>query len=232
MRDIMDKHPRHSGETMFQYKVCNDQIVIFIDIVGFSTKCQSLDASQVGKWIAQFYERVQVEAYKNNVRIVERRGDCCIGITDEKDAPHMAQRALAFCRNLYRTLKDDAITTTNVRIGLAMGDVSVLMGQRGFRSVQGDAVNIAARLQVSILLSLFALALALALALAFACIAGTIGAGENSSARDGRRKTTKRRRVHATQNARAILQRPRYTARRVVRLRTRLLFVDFQGCFL
>ena len=124
-------------------------------------------------WVADFYARVDRAAAPHGVRKAEVRGDCCICVAEDawgaagKGGPGAGGsvgRALAFAADLHDDLARAAAgkgggRATAARVGVAWGPVAVLeddgtggAGREGgggwrFRSVQGDTVNVAARME-------------------------------------------------------------------------------------
>ena len=143
--------------------------VLCIDIKNFTAGCAEMSAGEVGEWVADFYELVDRTAAAYGVRKAEVRGDCCIcvagtagtapwAVAGEQDGPaDQATRMLAFAADLWGELGGLACPggrVTSVRMGVASGDVSFLVGDasagpggRGFMSVQGEAVGLAMRME-------------------------------------------------------------------------------------
>jgi class 3 adenylate cyclase len=150
--------------------------VLCIDIKGFTAGCAEMSAGQVGEWVAEFYQRVDQAASARGVRKVEVRGDCCVCVAGAggripwfEQGPARAAgadgeesqvtRMLAFAADLHAdlaTLAHAGAGGTCVRMGVAAGDVSVLLGEAaagngggggGFVSVQGEAATIATRME-------------------------------------------------------------------------------------
>ena len=148
--------------------------VLFIDIKGFTAECAAMPAGRVGEWVAAFYERVDDAAARHGVSKVEVRGDCCICVSgaegrvpsravaaraEEDRRGDQATRMLAFAAALHAdlaTLPGGTGGATAARMGVATGEVAFLVSDglpggdgsaAGFASVQGDAVNLAARME-------------------------------------------------------------------------------------
>ncbi len=145
--------------------------VLFIDIKGFTAECAAMPAGRVGEWVAAFYERVDEVAACYGVSKVEVRGDCCICIAGAEGsvparaaaAPaaadrraDQATRMLAFAAALTADLATlpggSGSGPTAARMGVATGEAAFLVSDAadalaGFASVQGDAVNLAARME-------------------------------------------------------------------------------------
>jgi class 3 adenylate cyclase len=129
---------------------CEDPVtVLFIDIQGFTARCQEVGARRVGEWVAGFYERVDRAATAHGILAVEARGDCCICVAgatqlapaaasaaaaaapeEAPDAGTQVVRMLAFARDLDA----DLVTLcggadgrgTSTRMGMATGEVVFL----------------------------------------------------------------------------------------------------------
>ena len=146
--------------------------VLFIDIKGFTAQCAATPAAQVGEWVARFYERVDLVAGQHGVSKVEVRGDCCICVAGlEGGVPSralaaaadrradQATRTLAFAAALHANLASlpagAGAAPTTTRMGAATGEAAFLLGDgaagreaaAAFASVQGDAANLAARME-------------------------------------------------------------------------------------
>jgi class 3 adenylate cyclase len=136
--------------------------VLFVDIKGFTEACATIRARAVGEWVAAFYTIVNRTATRFGVCKAEVRGDCCICVTGRlADAPcrrlritespsRQVTRMLAFASALHMSLS----TTTGgtpTRMGLAFGEVAFILDchDTGFMSVQGDVVNVAARMEAA-----------------------------------------------------------------------------------
>jgi class 3 adenylate cyclase len=139
------------------------QVIIFVDIVGFTTICADLDAADVGVWVESFYDAVSDAAIDHCLRVVDHRGDCCVCMTGEQDGVCPVTRTLAFTRDLcvkIASLKFIAIRTRfdlnvyyKARMGVAMGEVELLRGGRvddnaAFLSILGSVVDMAERMEV------------------------------------------------------------------------------------
>ena len=129
--------------------------VLFVDIKNFTASCAALSAGEVGAWISTFYELVDRVAGPLGVRKAEMRGDCCICVAGSMEAAPCGRlrsaaspddqmtRMLQFIAELHRLLLSSGIS---VRIGVAYGEAAFLVDD-SFISVQGDVVNLAARME-------------------------------------------------------------------------------------
>ena len=140
--------------------------IMFIDLKNFTERCAVSPVAGVGEWMSAFYHNTNRIAKVHVVKVMEWRGDCCICMSDalqcnEKPADHlfMVTRMLAFACDMFNALRNveqprrdmsnhNIFKSTTCRMGMASGDVSVLMDNKGiFSAVQGDVVNMAARLE-------------------------------------------------------------------------------------
>ena len=162
-----------TGSMRLSTHTAPEATVLFIDIKGFTARCAALPAGRVGEWVAAFYERVDSVAAAHGVSKAEVRGDCCICVAGVEGAVpsraaaaaawedrrgDQATRMLAFAAALQADLASlpaggDGGAATATRMGVATGEVAFLVGDgggdgaAGFSSVQGDAVNLAARME-------------------------------------------------------------------------------------
>ena len=120
--------------------------IMFIDIQGFTAKCASMSAAEVGSWVSDFYEKVDVAAHPHGVRKVEARGDCCVCLTGDAcgTADDQVVRILAFAARLDSSLRVSG--NTYARMGIATGSVTFLTSD-GFASVLGNTVDTAERME-------------------------------------------------------------------------------------
>ena len=135
------------------------QTVMFIDLKNFTSICAHSSASDVGTWIASFYNEVDELAYVHGIRVAERRGDCCICLTDENRGRRSVSRMLSFAIDAHDHLLDlecargdssdkNQRRPTLCRMGIATGDVAMVCSKDDrFVTVQGDVVNVASRLE-------------------------------------------------------------------------------------
>ena len=147
--------------------------VLFIDIKA----CLASGYSSACEWVAAFYERIDAAAAAHGVSKAEVRGDCCICVAGvEGVVPYaaladaaadpacdQATRMLAFAVELHAALAADATAADDdggpapiPRMGIATGELAFLLTDAGgagaggagaLASVQGDTVNVAARME-------------------------------------------------------------------------------------
>ena len=137
--------------------VSKGQVIIFVDIVGFTTICADLSAADVGAWVESFYDAVGDAANDNCLQVVDHRGDCCVCMTGEEDGVCPVTRTLAFTRELRaKFASPNCLAIGNVskaRMGVAMGEVALLRGGRvddkaAFLCILGSVVDMAERMEV------------------------------------------------------------------------------------
>ena len=141
--------------------VSKGQVIIFVDLVGFTTICADLDAVDVGVWVESFYDAVSDAAIDHCLRVVDHRGDCCVCMTGEEDGVCPVTRTLAFTRDLCAKIASPdflAIGTrldrnvSMARMGVAMGEVALLRGGRvgdkaAFLCILGSVVDMAEQME-------------------------------------------------------------------------------------
>jgi class 3 adenylate cyclase len=119
--------------------------VIFVDLVGFTSRAETLDPEDVRAILAPYHDRVRAEIDSFGGVVEKFIGDAVVGVfgapTAYGDDPERAVRAALSVR---------AALGTQVRIAVNTGEALVTMGARpelGEAMVAGDVINTAARLQ-------------------------------------------------------------------------------------
>ena len=119
--------------------------VIFVDLVGFTSRAETLDPEDVRAILAPYHDRVRVEIESFGGVVEKFIGDAVVGVFGAPiaygDDPERAVRAALSVR---------AALGTQVRIAVNTGEALVTMGARpelGEAMVAGDVINTAARLQ-------------------------------------------------------------------------------------
>jgi class 3 adenylate cyclase len=124
--------------------VLSGQTVLFIGVADF------VGVSSHDSRLSIFYDAVMRIACINGIRVIERRGDACIAITDTSDSPFPVSRILVAACELTRELQ---ARSSGVRMGLATGDgafIEYIANDGGLTvSIQGDTVNTAARMKAA-----------------------------------------------------------------------------------
>src|SRR5438552_1158484 len=119
--------------------------VIFVDLVGFTSRAETLDPEDVRAILAPYHDRVRVEIESFGGVVEKFIGDAVVGVFGAPiaygDDPERAVRAALSVR---------AALGTQVRIAVNTGEALVTIGARpemGEAMVAGDVINTAARLQ-------------------------------------------------------------------------------------
>jgi class 3 adenylate cyclase len=122
--------------------------VLFVDLVGFTSRSESLDPEDVRAFLTPYYEQVRERLTSYGGRVEKFIGDAVMGIfgapTAYGDDPERAVRAALAVRDWA---EEDGL---QIRIAVNTGEAIVELGARpdhGEAMVAGDVVNTAARLQ-------------------------------------------------------------------------------------
>jgi class 3 adenylate cyclase len=125
--------------------------VLFADLVGFTSRAETLDPEDVRALLAPYWERLRAELEQRGGTVEKFIGDAVMAlfgapVAHEDDAERAVRAALAI-RDWARE-EDDL----QVRIAVNTGEALVLLGARpagGEGMAAGDVVNTAARLQAA-----------------------------------------------------------------------------------
>jgi len=129
--------------------------VLFVDIVGFTSRSEQLDPEDVRSFLTPYYERVRGEIERHGGRIEKFVGDAVLGIfgaplAHGDDAERAVRTALAI-RDVLREMNEaDRELDLQVRLAVNTGEAIVDLDahpERGETMVVGDVVNTASRLQ-------------------------------------------------------------------------------------
>src|SRR3954467_13032883 len=119
--------------------------VLFVDLVGFTSKSEQLDPEDVRSFLTVYYERARAEIERFGGVVEKFIGDAVVGVFGAPvaygDDPERAVRAAIAVR---------AALETRARIAVNTGEALVTIGARpelGEAMVAGDVINTAARLQ-------------------------------------------------------------------------------------
>ena len=119
--------------------------VIFVDLVGFTSRAETLDPEDVRAILAPYHDRVRAEIESFGGVVEKFIGDAVVGVfgapTAYGDDPERAVRAALSVR---------AALGTQVRMAVNTGEALVTVGappEMGEAMVAGDVINTAARLQ-------------------------------------------------------------------------------------
>jgi class 3 adenylate cyclase len=131
--------------------------VLFVDIVGFTSKSEQLDPEDVRSFLNPYYERVRAEIEHHGGRIEKFVGDAVLGIfgapiAHGDDAERAVRTALAIRDTLREMNEEDRELDLQVRLAVNTGEAIVDLDARpeqGETMVVGDVVNTASRLQAA-----------------------------------------------------------------------------------
>ncbi|MGH2572708.1 MAG: ATP-binding protein [Actinomycetota bacterium] len=122
--------------------------VVFVDLVGFTSRAEALDPEDVEAFLKPYLDRVRAELERFGGTVEKFIGDAVMAVFGapqaHEDDPERAVRAALAIRDWAREGHVD------VRIGVNTGEVLVSLDARaeaGESLVTGDVVNTAARLQ-------------------------------------------------------------------------------------
>ena len=129
--------------------------VLFVDIVGFTSRAEQLDPEDVRAFLTPYYERVRREIEGHGGRIEKFVGDAVLGIfgapiAHGDDAERAVRTALAIRDTLGEMNVVDQQLDLQARLAVNTGEVIVDLDARpeaGDSMIVGDVVNTAARLQ-------------------------------------------------------------------------------------
>jgi class 3 adenylate cyclase len=129
--------------------------VIFVDLVGFTSRAEQLDPEDVRAILTPYYERVRAEIESFGGVVEKFIGDAVMGVfgipTTFGDDPERAVRAALAIRDGVPDLTTDS-SDLDIRVAVNTGDALVHLGARvdqGDAMIAGDVVNTASRLQGS-----------------------------------------------------------------------------------
>jgi class 3 adenylate cyclase len=129
--------------------------VLFVDIVGFTSRAEQLDPEDVRSFLTPYYERVRTEIERHGGRLEKFVGDAVLGIfgapiAHGDDAERAVRAALAIRDVLHEM--NEAELDLQVRVAVNTGEAIVDLDARpehGETMVVGDVVNTASRLQAA-----------------------------------------------------------------------------------
>ncbi|MDP8911606.1 MAG: AAA family ATPase, partial [Actinomycetota bacterium] len=129
--------------------------VLFVDLVGFTSRAERLDPEDVSRLLTPYYSRVRAELERFGGTVEKFIGDAVMALfgapTAHEDDPERAVRAAFAVRAAIDELNArDPELDLQVRIGVNTGQALVVLEARaseGEGMAAGDVVNTAARLQ-------------------------------------------------------------------------------------
>jgi hypothetical protein len=128
---------RRAKKLYIHDEIWSDLSVLVVDIKNFTATCSILSAGRAGDWTQTFYDCFFRLCDVYQMMFLEKRGDCCI-CSSQGNVKCLLQMAV----DLYYNL----IKTHTLRMGVATGDMQVLLGHNFF-SVGGSTVRRADSLQ-------------------------------------------------------------------------------------
>jgi class 3 adenylate cyclase len=129
--------------------------VLFVDLVGFTSKSEQLDPEDVRSFLTVYYERARAEIERFGGRVEKFIGDAVMAVFGAPvaygDDPERAVRAAMAVRDSIADMDQaDPLLVLQVRAAVNTGEAIVELSARpeaGVAMVAGDVVNTAARLQ-------------------------------------------------------------------------------------
>jgi len=129
------------SDTFGYQKVEKDATVLFLDIGGYSSMCESLDDERVNFLVEKYFSEFLDDIRKGNGEINETAGDGLMIIFQEKDRESHARTAVSTAIAIhYKTLKVNAelrgkFESTVVNMGINSG--KVFLGATRFEGLSG-----------------------------------------------------------------------------------------------
>ena len=129
--------------------------VLFVDLVGFTSKSEQLDPEDVRAMLTRYYERARAEIERYGGTVEKFIGDAVMAVFGAPiaygDDPERAVRAALAVRDSIADMDSaDPLLELQVRAAVNTGEAIVELDARpetGVAMVAGDVVNTAARLQ-------------------------------------------------------------------------------------
>jgi class 3 adenylate cyclase len=130
--------------------------VLFADLVGFTSRAESLDPEDVGALLTAYHARLKHELERHGGTVEKFIGDAVMALfgapVAHEDDPERAVRAAVAIRDAVAALNEAPGAGGNLRVrtGITTGEALVTIGARpseGEGMAAGDVVNTAARLQ-------------------------------------------------------------------------------------
>ncbi len=129
--------------------------VLFVDLVGFTSKSEQLDPEDVRAMLTRYYERARAEIERFGGTVEKFIGDAVMAvfgapIAHGDDAERAVRAAMAVRDSIADMDEADPLLELQIRAAVNTGEAIVALGARpetGVAMVAGDVVNTAARLQ-------------------------------------------------------------------------------------
>ena len=133
---------------------CKNATVLFADIQGFTKMSDSLDATDVVKFLNQIVTRFDERAKREGVEKIKTMGDAYMAATglEENAGPEETLKMVKFAEGMLSDLREfnlDSKVKVNMRIGINSGKiVAGVIGKSKFiYDIWGDTVNVASRME-------------------------------------------------------------------------------------
>ncbi len=131
--------------------------VLFVDLVGFTSRSERLDPEDVRTMLSQYYERARAEIERFGGTVEKFIGDAVMAVFGAPvaygDDPERAVRAALAVRDAIAEMDEtDPSLELQIRAAVNTGEAIVELGtgsSTGVAMVAGDVVNTAARLQTN-----------------------------------------------------------------------------------
>ena len=128
--------------------------VLFADVAGFTALSEDMDPEVIAGLMNELWEVVDAAIERHGGRVDKHIGDAVMGVwgagTVKEDDPERAVRAALELRTAFEGFRSRNDLPINVRVGVNTGPVLFGdIGTGGERSVTGDAVNVASRVEGS-----------------------------------------------------------------------------------
>ena len=131
-------------------------VVLFVDIVGFTTLASEMDPAVLVHFLDQFFGMVDEYCQQQAVEKIKTIGDCYMCCAWEEHLPaqaHCAQRVLNVAHQMHRMAHHNLLggQRLSVRAGMHAGPViSGIIGKTKFCfDIWGDTVNVASRMETT-----------------------------------------------------------------------------------
>lgn len=139
-----------SQEKLFEHR--DEMTILFTDIVGFSTIAENIVPEEVVAMLNLHFQQMGEIIYNNDGDIDKFIGDSVMAVFVDPDKALKAavEMQKAIKENMKKNSHDDPLAKIQIRIGINTGDVvfgNMGMKERTERSLIGDAVNVAQRLE-------------------------------------------------------------------------------------
>ena len=129
--------------------------VLFVDLVGFTSKSEQLDPEDVRAMLTRYYERARAEIERFGGSVEKFIGDAVMAVfgapvAHGDDAERAVRAAMAVRDSIADMDEADPLLELQIRAAVNTGEAIVELGARpetGVAMVAGDVVNTAARLQ-------------------------------------------------------------------------------------